>query len=290
MILESIALHHRDPIERIRRQQGHESSSHAFLSLFLWQEEMGLKLFLTQDMFAVKCNRRGENCWFFPCGTQEAVVDFLRRQMAASTEPLRLCYMRQEDKGILNRAFPDHFRITPIFEDDEYLYDREEQILLQGKNFRHHRNSLNRLKQKYALEIREISADNLDDAAFILTHARENRAKSTSTFSMLSTERTILENWDKLGMNGVIVYADGIPAAIAAGYLISDQVYDISICRQLLGDPDIAVFVRQQLFMGIPDTVRHINAEEDLGLESLRNLKQSMRPIGLLEMFEGVSQ
>jgi hypothetical protein len=91
-------------------------------------------------------------------------------------------------------------------------------------------------------------------------------------------------------MNGIIVYTDGMPAAIAAGYLLSDQVYDISLCRHSLRDPDIAVFVRQHLFMGIPHTVRYINAEEDLGLEGLRSLKQGMRPIGLLEMFEGVSQ
>lgn len=290
MILESIALHHCAPVEQIRRRQGHESSSHAFLSLFLWQEELGLELFLTKDMFAVKCNKRGGNCWFFPCGTQEAVTDFLRNQMDISLEPLRLCYMRQEDKELLKRAFPEHFIITPVAEDDEYLYDREEQILLQGKNFRHHRNSLNRLKQKYALEIRDISAENLDDAAYVLTHARENSPESTGAFSMLSTERRILENWDNLNMNGIIVYADGIPAAIAAGYLLSDQVYDISLCRQSLSDPDIAVFVRQHLFMGIPHTVRYINAEEDLGLEGLRSLKQGMRPIGLLEMFEGVSQ
>lgn len=290
MILESITLHHCAPIEQIRRRQGHESSSHAFLSLFLWQEEMGLELLLTQDMFAVKCNRRGGNCWFFPCGTQEAVMDFLRHQIVANGEPLRLCYMRQEDKELLEHAFPDCFAITPVFEDDEYLYDREEQILLQGKNFRHHRNSLNRLKQKYALETREISAANLDDAAFVLTHAREKYSESTGVYSMLSTERRVLENWDKLSMNGIIVYADGMPAAIAAGYLISDQVYDISICRQAISDPDIAVFVRQQLFMGLPKTVTCINAEEDLGLEGLRSLKQGMRPIGLLEMFEGVSQ
>ena len=29
-------------------------------------------------MFAVRCGKRGENCWFFPCGEQDAIVDFLK--------------------------------------------------------------------------------------------------------------------------------------------------------------------------------------------------------------------
>ena len=289
MMLEPITLQHRDPVERICRCYGSESSSHAFLSLFLWQKEMDLQLYLTPEMFAVKCKRQHGNCWFFPCGEENAVVEFLLRQMS-NPEPLRLCYMRQEDVKLLERVFPGRFTVTAIPEDDEYLYDREEQSLLQGKNFRHQRNSLNRLMQNYALEIREISTENLDDAAFVLEHARESSTESIGTLSTLSVERTILENWDNLKMNGIIVYADGKPAAIAAGYLISEQMYDISVCRQVLSDPDIAVYARHQLFLGIPETVRLINAEEDLGLEGLRNLKQGMRPVGQIKMFEGVSR
>ena len=81
-----------------------------------------------------------------------------------------------------------------------------------------------------------------------------------------------------------------IALAIAAGYLISDSMYDISVCQQSLCDPDIAVYARHQLFSRLPETIRLINAEEDLGIEGLRSLKQGMRPVGLLKMFEGVSQ
>lgn len=288
MKLETITLQHHDRVEQIRMRYGHEASSHAFLSLFLWQEEMGLQLYFSSDMFAVKCKRRGENCWFFPCGGTGQIIDFLHSRME-DEEKLRLCYMRNEDVALLQREFPDRFTVTATPQDDEYIYDREAQILLQGKDFRHHRNSLNHLKQKYVVEAKEITAENLDAAAYVLDHARKTREESADSLSMLSTERAILSHWDELGMNGVIAYADGAPAAIAAGYLISNQVYDISVCRQALNDPDIAVYVRHQLFSSLPPTVKLINAEEDLGIEGLRTLKQGMRPIALLAMFEGVN-
>ena len=119
---------------------------------------------------------------------------------------------------------------------------------------------------------------------------RKNGMENVGTLSTRSTEKIILEQWDALNMNGVIVYADGMPAAIAAGYFISDSMYDISLCRQAIHDPDIAVYARHQLFARLPQTIRLINAEEDLGLEGLRILKQGMRPVSLLTMFEGVNQ
>lgn len=289
MILETITLEHRSSIERIRGRCGHEASSHAFLSLFLWQKELGLQLYLKEDMFAVRCGKRGENCWFFPCGEQDAIVDFLKEQLAAARGPLRLCYMRNEDVQLLSRAFPCRFSVCAAPEDDEYLYDRAEQIRLQGKPFRHHRNSLNRLAQKYAVETRQITSDDLDAAACVLLNAPENGGESAGTLCARSAEQMLLQNWDTLGVSGVIAYADGHPAAIAAGGMISDRVYDICLCRQAISDPDIAVYVRHQLFSQLPETVWRINAEEDLGIDGLRKLKQGMRPVELLNMFEGVS-
>ena len=290
MILEPITLRHHDAVEQIRKRYGHQTSSHAFLSLFLWKEEMSLQMCLTPNMFAVKCNRRGENCWFFPCGEPEAIKNFLHQQLDTVKAPLRLCYMRTEDAQMLNREFPNRFSLVATPDDDEYLYDREQQLLLQGKEFRHHRNSLNRLMKKYQIETIEITSENLEQAKMVLDRARENGMENIGILSTRSTERIILEHWDALNMNGVIVYAGGMPAAIAAGYFISDSMYDISVCRQAINDPDIAVYARHQLFSRLPQTIRLINAEEDLGLEGLRILKRGMRPVSLLTMFEGVSQ
>jgi hypothetical protein len=183
-------------------------------------------------MFAVKCNRRGENCWFFPCGEPEEIKNFLHQQLDTVKAPLRLCYMRTEDAQMLNREFPNLFSLVATPDDDEYLYDREQQLLLQGKEFRHHRNSLNRLMKKYQIETIEITSENLEQAKVVLDRARENGMENVGTLSTRSTEKIILEHWDALNMNGVIVYADGMPAAIAAGYFISDSMYDISVCRQ----------------------------------------------------------
>lgn len=289
MILEPIAPHHRTAIEQLRKAYGHETASHAFLSLFLWQEEMGLQLHLEPELFTVKCCR-SENCWFFPCGSRAAIAAFVQHQLDTAQAPLRFCYLRREDTQLLEALFPGRFAFTEVPEDGEYLYDRQAQTLLQGKDFRHHRNSLNRLQQTFRLEVRELAPENLADAARVIDLASREQAIAANGFSADSAEQALLDNWSWLGIGGILVYADGQPAAVAAGYPLSQRTYDISLCCQCRSDPAFAVYARHQLFSRLPEHITVINAEEDLGLEGLRSLKQGMRPTELLTMFEGVSQ
>ena len=64
---QRITLHHKKAIEALRQRAGHILSSHAFASLYLWREEMGLSLLLTPDMFTVRCGWKGKNWCPWPC-------------------------------------------------------------------------------------------------------------------------------------------------------------------------------------------------------------------------------
>ena len=52
MNLEPITWEKREPIQRLRRQYGHQAASHAFQSLYLWEKDMGLSVELETDIFA----------------------------------------------------------------------------------------------------------------------------------------------------------------------------------------------------------------------------------------------
>ena len=77
-LCRSVELSDQSNIERIRARFGHNLSAHAFPSLYLWQKEMGLSLYMEDDFFAVKIDSRGSNSWFFPCGDEEKINRFIR--------------------------------------------------------------------------------------------------------------------------------------------------------------------------------------------------------------------
>ena len=77
METQPITLKEKPAVEGLRVRYGHSLASHAFASLYLWREQMGLSLLLTPDMFTARCLWQGENAWFFPCGGERAVADFV---------------------------------------------------------------------------------------------------------------------------------------------------------------------------------------------------------------------
>ena len=72
-----IDLTQRAQVEQLRLTYGHELSAHAFLSLYLWQKPLGLSLYVEEEMYSVKISKLGNNTWFFPCGSETAVLSFL---------------------------------------------------------------------------------------------------------------------------------------------------------------------------------------------------------------------
>ena len=75
-----ITLEQREKMEKIRLEEGRISSSHAFVSIFIWSEVFGLTASVSRDGFTVM-TRSGDV--YFPCGTDsykhEAVGEMLRR-------------------------------------------------------------------------------------------------------------------------------------------------------------------------------------------------------------------
>lgn len=151
----------KDTMERIRYENGHITASHAFASLFIWKKEMGLSVYLEEDLFAVKCRLRGETHGFSRgrkrrYGTLSAG--------ASAGRGLLFCYMRRKDAEFLEQEFPGRFCIREREADHEYIYDRKEQQELKGKEFLAARKYIHRLTAAHVLEWEPVCSGNLADA------------------------------------------------------------------------------------------------------------------------------
>ena len=103
-----VRIEDRPQIEEIRARAGHTLSAHAFTSLYLWQKAMKLSVCLENDAFFVRFLQRGDNAWFYPCGSEEAQARFL--QAGLQTPEFSLHYVRREDVAFIQSLFPGRFR------------------------------------------------------------------------------------------------------------------------------------------------------------------------------------
>ncbi len=106
-------------------------------------------------------------------------------------------------------------------------------------------------------------------------------------FDLRPGDGEYLYDWAGLDARGVLVYVDGVPRSVTAGYPLSGDTFDLSLSKQNVRLSGLAVYSRWMLIRSLPERYSLLNGEEDLGLEGLRRMKRIMRPIGRVEMYEG---
>ena len=278
----------REPVQAIRQACGNESAAQSFHSLFLWQQDMKLSICLRENVFAVRCEYWGQNSWFFPCGEIEA-VDRMIRAILESEPHAGFLYLRNEDAAFLRERFPGRFRIETAEDASEYLYDRTSYVTMPGKAYEDTRWSINHLKKHHNLRTEGLSAENLCTAREMLSRWQPY-SKSSYFAEDLATADLMLSNFPELGMDGVIVFMDGEPAALAAGFPVSGHGYDIAFSKALVRERGLQFYIRRELISRLPEQYTVINGEEDLGIPDLRQSKLLEKPVGRIEMFRAYAE
>lgn len=281
---DEITLEKKEQIDRIRRKNGHDSASHSFDSLFLWQRDMDLSLCLREHAFAVRCAQAGDNAWFFPCGSPDEIALFVQ-DILAEGHSAQFLYARDEDVELLEHRFPGMFHASETPESSEYLYDRAKYVSMSGKDFANIRWSVNRLKSHHKLAVEPLNASNMDEARGVFARWVP-RVGNTSYSTDHETAPLLLEHIPNLDIDGIIVYMDDQPEAVVAGFPLSERSYDLAFAKAVDRENGLLHFARRSFVSTLPEQYTIINGEEDLGIPGLRNAKLLERPIGQIKMYE----
>lgn len=275
-----VQLEDRSAVEAIRARAGHQISAHAFTSLFLWQKVMGLSICLREDAFFVRFEQRGENAWFYPCGSEEEQVRFLR--WGLKTPDFSLHYIRQEDVEFVQEHFPGKFRFEEARGDSEYICDRQAQVEMPGGTYRNLRAKVRKARERHNWQIQRISTENLEAAKKVVHDWEKLREKTGDGDAALIG----LEKFEELGLQGIMMGTEAGPQAIAYGAVIAPDVFDFHVEKTLM--PSIVNYVKWELYQRLPDQIRWINLEEDLNLPGLKNNKLQAVPAAIVPLWKGV--
>ena len=275
-----VQLEDRSAVEAIRARAGHQISAHAFTSLFLWQNVMGLSICLREDAFFVRFEQRGENAWFYPCGSEEEQVRFL--QWGLKTPDFSLHYIRQEDVEFVQEHFPGKFRFEEARGDSEYICDRQAQVEMPGGTYRNLRAKVRKARERHNWQIQRISTENLEAAKKVVHDWEKLREKTGDGDAALIG----LEKFEELGLQGIMMGTEVGPQAIAYGAVIAPDVFDFHVEKTLM--PSIVNYVKWELYQRLPDQIRWINLEEDLNLPGLKNNKLQAVPAAIVPLWKGV--
>lgn len=275
--MRSIYIEDKEQIDRIRKLEGHELSSHAFASLFLWQENMKLSIDISEEGFLVQTEENGLHGYFYPCGTKEAQLRYVKQLME---EPMvSIYYMREEDMIFLEENFPGEFSFRKQPESDEYIFDRDGLMTLQGSVYLNVRRQVKRLFRDHQVEVHSFCEEDADQVAALI--ARNSTSGHHAGYGGITDDgmpERVFTYRKELGLCGVTIRVDGEVRAVVFGFRLTEDTIDACMECHDKGIYGLACYTQMVLLLCAPDQFRYMNVEEDLGIPGLRMLKRHFHP------------
>lgn len=279
---EPISLSQMKKVEAIRRSSGNTLYVYTFVSLFAWQEYEQYEICICDDAFIVKDGLMDENAFLFPCGSDEG-----KKRLIDAV----LCYdnpvfssLTDKDKLFLEKEYPERFFFEECRDEFSYLYDKQEQIALRGKEYKslRHQISIGRAAAKEWSTV-PLTNKNIQRALSLNQLWLKNR--ETDDLADTVAAETALKHFDELEMWGLIFKGDGKDIAYVAGSFITPEIFDNCFCKVL--DSRCDCYIKWALYNALPEQVKTVDSEDDLGLEGLRRHKLLRKPKELTRIWKG---
>jgi hypothetical protein len=174
--------------------------------------------------------------------------------------------------------------ITEDRDNFDYLYLRTDLAELSGKNFHKKRNLVHAFNNAYRSSQTPLTLDRVPEALEVLDHWREDKRGEGD----YAASREALEMFETLKMKGLLFYVNDKPAGWCLGEsLARGRMFAVHFEKGIDEYKGIYQFMNQSFAAALPNYYTHINREQDLGDEGLRQAKETYRPVGFVRKYVG---
>ena len=263
------------------------------LDTYIWKSYYNTKVWIEDDSAALLLMQNEDE--FFsamPYCREEKLKDYFYKLQdyfnGVLGKPLKI-YLADEDAlELLDLKNDDNYLVREEPDLKDYLYDAEELRSLAGKKYQKKRNLVNKFKKEYEgrWEYKTLCcSDEYFLETFMNRWVSSKQEDNTESLDTLLYEKDgvidILRNCDKLTFTVGGIFIDDVLEAFSIGsYNKKEKMVVISIEKGNSAIPGIYQAINQ-LFLqnSYPDAV-YVNREDDMGIDGLRQAKESYNPIG----------
>ncbi|MDR2516594.1 MAG: phosphatidylglycerol lysyltransferase domain-containing protein [Spirochaetaceae bacterium] len=174
--------------------------------------------------------------------------------------------------------------VTPDRDNFDYLYRRTDLAELAGKKYHKKRNLVNSFTLAYEARRERLTGERAADALRVLDRWRAGRSGAGD----YDAAAEALALAPELNLRGAVWYINGRAAAWCLGEsLARGRAFAIHFEKGIDEYKGIYQYMNQDFAASLPVWYRHINREQDLGDEGLRQAKMTYRPAGFVEKYTG---
>lgn len=256
-----------------------------FANIFCWCDTYHTEVAEVEGFLVVRFEGGGVKSYMQPIGEGDrvAVVERLREDALMQRVPLRLYGLSREWRAFLEEHYPSEFAFDMPRALYDYIYRTEALAQLSGRKFQPKRNHLNRFVARYDWHAEPLSRESVADCLQLNCKWLQGREVGDMERAEQCAMQRAFDNMEALGLRGLVLYADGAPAAFTYGTPITSRTFCTHIEKHDGNVEGAAVMINRLMAQSLEEEFELINREDDLGLEGLRFAKMSYSPTLLLE-------
>lgn len=287
-----IELSDREKIYELTKASGHRACESSFGILYIWRKAY-CALIAYEDGFAVIRQHEETRESYYPpigSGDLEALLKKLEADAKETGKPLRFICAEKAFADAAAAYFQGRASITEMRDHFDYIYRSRDLAELTGKSYHGKRNHINKFTTLFRYHTEPITSSNIG------TVLELNRMwcieSGQCDNGMLEDERCAVANlmasFPETNARGMILYAEGKPAAYTAGtplYPGGDE-FIIHFEKALKAYDGAYAAINNFFAKTLADEFAYLNREEDMGVEGLRKAKLSYNPVLLLPKYE----
>ena len=290
--LHPVTLEDKQWIDPLVWAEGSSSADFNFGNIYLWDKSFHQLVGRLNDRVIVVPCYEDRPFFAWPVGRGDLAP--VLREMAVYAKaqgfPFTIRGVTQKHLPLLPELFPGRHAVVserPLW---DYIYSAEKLDTLAGKKLHGKRNHINRFEAENDWTFSPLTPADFPDCAALLDEWNSENPEDADAGAG-DEYRAILrafEAFEPLGLEGGILRVSGKPAAFTMGEPVCEHTFVVHF-EKAQSDLNGAYpmvnrqFVRQ-IRQNHPQVV-WINREDDMGLESLRQSKESYHPDHMVEKY-----
>ncbi|WP_035785025.1 DUF2156 domain-containing protein [Butyrivibrio sp. MC2021] len=268
------------------------------LDTYIWQNLYNTQVYMEED--AALILMKDEKGYFAAmpyCREEElpiyfqALRDYFHEELKS---PLRIDLADENAMTVLGLFDNDDFEVEEESDLKDYLYDAEELRTLPGKKYQKKRNLINKFTKEYEGRWEYKTLCCVDEyflEEFMKKWVDHRLSEGVESRDTLILEKegviNILRNCDKVTFRvGGLFIDEELEAFTIGSYNCREKMAVISIEKGNSEIPGIYQVINQQFLLNSYEDAILVNREDDMGIEGLRQAKESYNPIGYARKFK----
>ncbi|WP_215829086.1 DUF2156 domain-containing protein [Pelorhabdus rhamnosifermentans] len=293
ILFQPVLLEDKEVIDEFLHSNPSESSNCNFTNFYMWRKPYHIEWTVVDDCLCVKASHHGQTYLLPPVANKGGNIDkalvAILRYFEEMGEQFMLKGVTVESKAVLEALRPGNFQFVSDRDNFDYVYLAEDLIGLKGRKYSSKKNHLNYFKRTYS-QYQYLSITNDLLPSCLETALEWYDLRGLDEESEIELEKAavidLLNHYEVLGLSGGAILIDGKMEAFTIGEQLTSNMALVHIEK---GNPNIrGVYqaINQEFCRDRWSDMKYINREEDMGMEGLRQAKESYHPVKLVEKYD----